>query len=116
MVHEHPSLSMNVLSLKSTSSFASPPLRERPGRLSVSHKRVGLAHGWRKSVRSLIGRRGKKERLSGWTMAPGEEQIPHRLLQNVFGAVWSPGNAASHGQGNEPMDQSPASFHQIMDV
>ncbi len=58
----------------------------------------------------------KKRTLSGWTMAPGEEQIPHRLLQNVFGAVWSPGNAASHGQGNEPMDQAPASFQEIIDV
>lgn len=49
-------------------------------------------------------------------MAPGEEQILHRLQQNVFGAVWSPGNAASQGQGNEPMDQAPTSFHQISDV
>ena len=49
-------------------------------------------------------------------MAPSEEQIPHCLLQNVFGTVWSPGNAASHSQGNEAMDQAPASFHQISDV
>jgi hypothetical protein len=59
---------------------------------------------------------GEKERLSGWTVAPGKEQIPDRLLQNVFGAVWPSGNAASHGQGNEPMDQAPTSFHQISDI
>lgn len=36
----------------------------------------------------------EKARLSSRTMAPGEEQIAHRLLHNVFGAVPSPGNAA----------------------
>jgi hypothetical protein len=39
-------------------------------------------------------------------MAPGEEQVLHRLLQQGFDALWPPGNAASHGQGNEPMDQA----------
>src|SRR6266516_4228600 len=53
----------------------------------------------------------EKERLFRWTMAPGEEQVLHRLLQKVFDALWPPDDAARHGQGNQPMDQAPASFH-----
>ena len=49
-------------------------------------------------------------------MAPGKEQILHRLMQKVFDALWPPGNAARHGQGNQPMDEAPASFHQISEV
>jgi hypothetical protein len=49
-------------------------------------------------------------------MAPGEEQILHRFPQKGFDALWPTGNAARHGQGNQPMDQAPASFHQIRDV
>jgi hypothetical protein len=49
-------------------------------------------------------------------MAPGEEQVLHRFPQKGFDALWPTGNAARHGQGNQPMDQAPTSFHQIRDV
>ncbi|HEX6557707.1 MAG TPA: hypothetical protein VF026_33395 [Ktedonobacteraceae bacterium] len=35
----------------------------------------------------------KKERLSRWTMAPGEEEILHRLLQKEFNALWLSSNS-----------------------
>lgn len=49
-------------------------------------------------------------------MAPGEEQVLHRLPQKGFGTIWPTSYAARHVQGNQHMDQAPAGLHQIRDV